>query len=272
MLKGRLVVQYFIDFCSTSVLHEGIVLIYFEDVVLGGPARKLVHARLTRVASLFFGIMSRSDGSPHILVIVSSCITITQSLASHICSVCLCRGFHNVTCTALDRSGNIGAAIITLSVVDQEAPLLSLPARVTAVLPEGSSSGNISFLKPSAFDAVDGVLSDVTCVTMGGGLVTESGQRLSGVFRLGLTILICSVSDHSGNVATGELLLTVASSAGPSIPLQSCLRWGLYSSLLLLLFVLLVLYTLWDHCCCSCGKRSAQVHKQSSALVAIFVS
>jgi hypothetical protein len=35
MLKGRLVVQYFIDFCSTSVLHEGIVLIYFENVVLG---------------------------------------------------------------------------------------------------------------------------------------------------------------------------------------------------------------------------------------------
>ena len=35
MLKGRLVVQYFIDFCSTLVLHEGIVLIYFEDVVLG---------------------------------------------------------------------------------------------------------------------------------------------------------------------------------------------------------------------------------------------
>ena len=170
-----------------------------------------------------------------------------------------------MTCTAVDRSGNIAAAAITISVLDQEAPLLSLPANVTVVLSQGLSSGNVSFLKPSAFDAVDGVLlAGVTCATMGGDVVTESGQFLSGVFPLGPSTLQCSVSDNSGNVATGELLLTVASSAGPPVPLQSCLRWGLYGGILLLLFVLLLVYALSDLCCRNRGKRSTQVHQRST--------
>jgi hypothetical protein len=101
--------------------------------------------------------------------------------------------------------GALASGIWTFSTapVDEEPPVLSLPADITAEATT-SCSAPVTW-EATALDDVDGVLP-VTC------------SRASGTsFDTGVTTVTCSAEDASGNSSTGAFTVTVVDGAAPTL-------------------------------------------------------
>ena len=112
-----------------------------------------------------------------------------------------------VTCTASDTRGNTGSASFTVKVTDTTAPMLALPADITAEAV--SDSGAVVTFSTSASDLVDGDIP-VSC-----------NWNSGDTFPLGETIVSCSVTDSNGNTASGSFKVTVVDTTPPILTLPA---------------------------------------------------
>lgn len=115
-------------------------------------------------------------------------------------------GETTVNCTATDEAGNASeAGMFVVTVTDATAPVLDLPADITAEAT--GASGAVVDYTATAADAVDGAVA-VDCVPAAG-----------TTFALGTTTVSCSASDSGGSVATGAFDVTVEDSTAPVLDL-----------------------------------------------------
>jgi poly(beta-D-mannuronate) lyase len=106
-----------------------------------------------------------------------------------------------VTATATDFHGNVATVTFEVTVVDTTAPVLSLPADITAEAT--SPAGAVVAFSPSATDIVDGSVPVVSSPASG------------SVFALGTTAVTATATDAAGNAATGTFNVTVVDTTAP---------------------------------------------------------
>ncbi|TLS74950.1 HYR domain-containing protein [Mariprofundus erugo] len=106
--------------------------------------------------------------------------------------------------SATDAAGNTGSATQKVTVVDTTAPVLTLPANVTA-----EANGN-----PGSTVAIgNATATDIFPVT-----VTSNAPA---VFPLGVTSVIWSATDANGNVSTATQTVTVVDTTAPAMTLPA---------------------------------------------------
>ncbi|HTK16568.1 MAG TPA: HYR domain-containing protein [Acidimicrobiia bacterium] len=132
--------------------------------------------------------------------LVDGAITPTCSAAS---GSTFALGTTTVTCSATDVHGNTGSASFDLTVVDTTAPVLSLPADVTAEA--NGPSGLIVSYSATAGDLVDGAVS-TSCVPASG-----------SSFPVGVTTVTCSATDTAGNESTGDFTVSITDTTAPVV-------------------------------------------------------
>jgi hypothetical protein len=116
------------------------------------------------------------------------------------------KGMTTVTAKATDSSGNTATKTFTVTVTDDEKPVISAP-NVTAKTSDdgtGNCSTTVSFA-PTATDNCDGTVSVTT--------VPASGASFSS----GVTTVTAMATDSSGNTATKTFTVTVTDDEPPSI-------------------------------------------------------
>lgn len=105
-------------------------------------------------------------------------------------------GTNWVECTATDAMGNSSVCLFTVTVTDQEPPVITCPADI--VLSEDAGQGtraNVTFA-PAVSDNCSGVR--VVCEPPSG-----------STFPLGTTLVACQATDASGATATGTFAVTI---------------------------------------------------------------
>jgi predicted extracellular nuclease len=102
-----------------------------------------------------------------------------------------------VSCSAQDAAGNASNAAFVVVVQDTTAPLLSLPANITAEAP--SSEGLVVSYTVTATDAVT-TAPTVTCTPASG-----------STFAVGETVVTCAAEDMAANVTTAAFTVTITS-------------------------------------------------------------
>ncbi len=118
-------------------------------------------------------------------------------------------GNTTVTFSATDSAGLTGSATAVVTVADQTAPMISVPAAITvaATDADGTAASDASIaaflVGASATDNVDAEVS-----------VTNDGPS---VFPLGVTVVTFTATDSAGNSASDTALITVSDQAGPVI-------------------------------------------------------
>ncbi|EGD75808.1 epidermal growth factor [Salpingoeca rosetta] len=117
-------------------------------------------------------------------------------------------GTTSVTCVA-DDGRNRAFCSFSITVEDQEPPLLSCPGDVQTTAPPGATSVNtIALPNPTALDAVDNDPSslDVSC-----------NATANQPFLVGYTVVECSAEDTSGNRATCTFEVVVRDETNPTV-------------------------------------------------------
>jgi hypothetical protein len=114
-------------------------------------------------------------------------------------------GTTTVTYTATDVAGNTTASSFTVTVSDNEQPVLvGMPSNITQSNDAGACSAAVSFTAPTASD---------NC-----GIASFSGDAASGdTFPVGTTTVTYTATDIHGNTATGSFTITVTDDEDPVI-------------------------------------------------------
>lgn len=112
-------------------------------------------------------------------------------------------GSHALTLTVTDNHGASASSQTTVVVRDTTAPSLTLPPNQTVEATTALGSA-VSF-SASAFDAVGGSVL-VACVPASGAL-----------FAVGETLVTCTATDPSGNMADGSFVVTVRDGTPPAV-------------------------------------------------------
>ena len=105
-------------------------------------------------------------------------------------------GVTNVTCTAKDKSNNLGTSSFKVTVEDKTAPAIAAHADVN-VNATSAAGAVVSYTLPTASDIVDGAVT-VTCLAASG-----------GTFALGTTVVNCSSTDAHGNTGHSSFNVNV---------------------------------------------------------------
>ncbi|MBI3638171.1 HYR domain-containing protein, partial [Candidatus Wolfebacteria bacterium] len=114
-------------------------------------------------------------------------------------------GNHNLWAVAYDKAGNASSSELIPVVVDNTAPVLTLPPDITQEAV--SSSGAAVDYTASANDAIDGPV-DITC------------SPVSGLtFSMGTTTVECSAKDSQNNLSSGEFKIIVVDTTAPVLTL-----------------------------------------------------
>ena len=112
-------------------------------------------------------------------------------------------GNTTVACTSTDTAGNTATGSFTVTVRDATAPVLTLPAPITAEAT--GPTGALVTYTATALDAVSGAVT-TTCAPASG-----------ATFPLGTTTVTCSATDGATNVASGSFTVTVRDTFAPTI-------------------------------------------------------
>ncbi len=115
-------------------------------------------------------------------------------------------GATTVTCSATDAHGNTGSASFKVTVVDTTPPTLQGVPADTTVEANGASGSVVNYTTPTATDAVDGPIAQVTCAPASGSL-----------FPLGATSVSCSATDSHANTATASFAIHVVDTTPPHL-------------------------------------------------------
>lgn len=112
-------------------------------------------------------------------------------------------GTTTVSCTGMDDAGNSASDNFAITVQDTTAPILHLPAGITAEA-TGPGGGAVAF-SAWTYDIVD------TNVAM------NCSANSGDTFTLGTTTVTCIGTDDSGNSANGSFTITVQDTTAPAI-------------------------------------------------------
>jgi len=118
-------------------------------------------------------------------------------------------GEHIVTCTATDGSGNGASWAFRVTIVDDEAPVIVVPADIVVGTDPGVSYAFVAFAV-TATDECDPAAT-ISCAAPWGPV--ESGDA----FPLGSTTVTCTARDHAGNEASVSFSITVQDREPPVI-------------------------------------------------------
>ena len=116
-------------------------------------------------------------------------------------------GVFNIIWSATDTANNTGTASQTITITDTTAPGLNLPAGISqgAASPTGATVNYTA----TANDIADGSIVPA-CLPASG-----------STFTLGTTIVNCSATDSSGNVASGSFNVTITDTGAPTLILPA---------------------------------------------------
>ena len=117
-------------------------------------------------------------------------------------------GVTTITYTATDASSNTFSASFTVTVTDDEDPTITCAADQTATTDAGNCTAAVTVVAPTTADNC-GVAS-----------VTNSFNGTadaSGTYPIGITNVIWTVTDNSGNTATCSMSITVTDGEDPTI-------------------------------------------------------
>lgn len=114
-------------------------------------------------------------------------------------------GTTTVTYTATDASGNDATASFTITVNDNELPVISgMPSNMTLSATTGTCGAVATWTSPSAND---------NC-----GISTFTGSSTSGsTFPVGVTTVTYTATDVNGNIATSSFTITVNDTQNPTL-------------------------------------------------------
>ena len=112
-----------------------------------------------------------------------------------------------VSCTTHDAHNNVASGEFHVSVADNSAPVLTLPADIS--VEAISATGAVVAFNATALDGVDGSVA-VTCVPASG-----------STFPLGSNVVSCTTEDAHHNVATGEFHVNVVDTKAPVLTLPA---------------------------------------------------
>jgi hypothetical protein len=112
-------------------------------------------------------------------------------------------GTTTVACTVTDGGGLIVSGSFTVIVVDTTAPVLVVPADLTAEA-SGAAGTTVNFTT-SASDVVDGSVS------------VDCDHASGSTFSIGTTTVTCSAVDAAGNPTSGSFNVTVTDTTAPSL-------------------------------------------------------
>ncbi|HMG94819.1 MAG TPA: HYR domain-containing protein, partial [Gemmatimonadaceae bacterium] len=118
------------------------------------------------------------------------------------------KGMTSITWTATDADGLTGTAIQTVTVVDQENPLLAIPADITADNDPGL---------PSALVAAGSASAEDNCHEVTLSSARSDGAASGAPYMVGLTKITWKATDASGNIATAVQSITVKDVEAPSL-------------------------------------------------------
>lgn len=104
-------------------------------------------------------------------------------------------GVTTVTCTATDASNNTSTCTFTVTVIDNEDPVVQCPANITTSNDEGECGAIVTFAA-TVTDNCPG--ATVSCVPPSGSF-----------FDVGTTVVTCTATDASNNTATCTFEITV---------------------------------------------------------------
>ncbi|MEI6246802.1 MAG: HYR domain-containing protein, partial [Acidobacteriota bacterium] len=117
-------------------------------------------------------------------------------------------GSHPVSCAATDGAGNVSTtATFTVTVLDGVAPVVTVPAAVTAEAT--SATGATVTFSATASDNVDETLT-TTCTPASG-----------SAFPLGNTLVTCTATDSGGNTGTASFTVSVVDTTAPTLSLPT---------------------------------------------------
>lgn len=116
------------------------------------------------------------------------------------------KGITTVSCSAADFSGNNTNCSFTVTLLDNEPPVISdCPADLTNYMSFNGTSAVVTWAPPSATDNCDGNVP-VVCTPPSGSL-----------FSPGQTAVSCFASDASGNTSSFSFSVNIAQAPGPVI-------------------------------------------------------
>jgi|GEM_PF-4107769 len=115
-------------------------------------------------------------------------------------------GTTTVTHQASDAAGNTATRSFTVTVTDNEAPVITVPANIVTKTGAGSATAVVTY-SVSANDVVDGAVS-----------VTRTAGPASGAaFPVGTTTVTHQATDAAGNTATKSFTVTVSDDEAPVV-------------------------------------------------------
>jgi len=118
------------------------------------------------------------------------------------------KGMTSITWTATDADGLTGTAIQTVTVVDQENPLLAIPTDITADNDPGL---------PSAVVAAGSASAQDNCHEVKLSSARSDGAASGAPYMVGLTKITWTAADPSGNIASAVQSITVKDVEAPSL-------------------------------------------------------
>ena len=114
-------------------------------------------------------------------------------------------GTTNVTCTATDASGNHASCSFTVTVIDNQNPVITCPLNI--VIEDNAPGACGAFVNPGMATATD----NCTVASIVG--TRSDSLPLNALYPLGLTTITWKATDASGNMATCVQTVTVTNPA-----------------------------------------------------------
>jgi hypothetical protein len=128
------------------------------------------------------------------------------------------KGTTPVNCTTMDAAGNPASCAFNVTVVDDEAPVLTCPANITTT-PTSPSGAAVNYPPATVSDNCDTLTA--TCMPPSG-----------STFPIGTTTVTCTAADSAGNNAT-PCTFTVSVVGSPRVTKQNQIAYlqGLYPTI-----------------------------------------
>jgi hypothetical protein len=115
-------------------------------------------------------------------------------------------GSTRVNCTAKDAAGNTSTGSFNVNVVDTTPPSLQAVPPDATYEAGGPSGAVATYTVPTANDAVDGPLANVSC-----------SPKSGSTFALGTTTVTCSATDAHGNTGNASFRIRIVDTTPPVI-------------------------------------------------------